>query len=193
MGRVSRAVADQHREQVVAAAARLLRERGFHGVSVAEIMAEVGLTQGGFYRQFASKDALAAEAIGEAFSETLGTMAEFTDQHRDDHQRAREELAKFYLSSDSRDSPGSSCPATAFGSDVAREEPTSALQAAYVEGVRGFIDVLARFYGDDAEHQDHILTLCTIVGALYLARATAPDPISDDILAIAREHLLRGH
>jgi TetR/AcrR family transcriptional regulator, transcriptional repressor for nem operon len=191
MGRVSRAVADQHRQQVVAAAARLLRERGLERVSVAEIMAEVGLTPGGFYRQFDSKDALAAEAIDEAFSETLGTLSEFTDRYREDHARARQELTDFYLSPESRDFPGSSCPSTAFGSDVSREEPTSPLRAAYVDGVRRFIEVLAGFYGDDTEHQDYISTLCTLVGALHLARATAGDPISDDILASARAHVLR--
>ncbi len=196
MGRVSRAVADQHREQVVAAAARLLRERGLEGVSVAEIMAEVGLTTGGFYRQFDSKDALAAEAIGEAFSETLGTMAGFVDRHRDDRERARQELADFYLSAESRDFPGSSCPSTAFGSDVAREEPTSPLRAAYVEGVRRFLEVVAGFDDDDgdaaAARRDHILTLCTLVGALHLARGTAGDPLSDEILDSARAYLLRA-
>jgi TetR/AcrR family transcriptional repressor of nem operon len=141
MGRVSRAVADQHRQQVVEAAARLLRERGLEGVSVAEIMAEVGLT--------------------------AGALAEIADRNRDHHERARQELVDFYLSPESRDFPGSSCPSTAFGSDVSREEPGSALRDVYVAGVRRFIDVLAGFYGDDAEHQDYISTLCTLVGARH--------------------------
>ncbi|WP_229073204.1 TetR/AcrR family transcriptional regulator [Actinoplanes sp. DH11] len=74
MGRVSQAQAKQNRERIVATAARLFRERGIGGVSVADVMAEAGLTHGGFYKHFASKDALAAEAVGEAFSEQAAAL-----------------------------------------------------------------------------------------------------------------------
>lgn len=190
MGRVSRADADRHREEVVTAAARLFREYGVGGVSVADIMAEVGLTQGGFYRQFHSKDALAAEATGQAFDEVLKGLTELADRHRDDRERARQELVEYYLSPDSRDFPGSSCPATAFGGDVTRAVPTSALRPAYVDGIRDFVDVLGGFDSGDVGREEHLATMCTLVGALYLARATAPDPVSDEILASARSHIL---
>jgi TetR/AcrR family transcriptional repressor of nem operon len=69
MGRVSQAQATQNRERIVGTAARLFRERGMTGVSVADVMAEAGLTHGGFYKHFTSKDALVAEAVTLAFTQ----------------------------------------------------------------------------------------------------------------------------
>jgi TetR/AcrR family transcriptional repressor of nem operon len=69
MGRVSQAQAQENRRRVVATAARLFRERGVAGVSVADVMGAAGLTHGGFYKQFASKEALVAEAVGQAFAD----------------------------------------------------------------------------------------------------------------------------
>ncbi|WP_122977814.1 TetR/AcrR family transcriptional regulator [Actinoplanes teichomyceticus] len=74
MGRVSQAQARQNRERIVATAARLFRERGVSGVSVADVSAAAGLTHGGFYKQFESKDALVAEAIEHAFAEQAARL-----------------------------------------------------------------------------------------------------------------------
>ncbi|MFD0522672.1 TetR/AcrR family transcriptional regulator [Paractinoplanes durhamensis] len=78
MGRVSQAQAQENRKRIVETAARLFRERGVAGVSVADVMAEVGLTHGGFYKQFASKEALVAEAVGQAFDELRASSAGWT-------------------------------------------------------------------------------------------------------------------
>lgn len=82
MGRVSQAQAQENRRQVVAAAARLFRERGVQAVSVADLMAEVGLTHGGFYRQFTSKEALLTEATVLAFADLAAQLGDSTTSVR---------------------------------------------------------------------------------------------------------------
>jgi TetR/AcrR family transcriptional regulator, transcriptional repressor for nem operon len=189
MGRASRAEAAAHREQVVAAAARLFRERGVHGVSLSDLMADVGLTHGGFYRQFASKDALAAEAAASALEARGAAMREITERHPDDRAAARREMLDCYLSADHRDDPGTGCPTSALAGEVAHEGADSALRATYTGGVRSFVDLLADFDGDTADRDHRITTLCTMVGAILLSRATSGDPISDEILDAAKRHL----
>jgi TetR/AcrR family transcriptional repressor of nem operon len=188
VGRVSRAQAQEHREQVVAAASRLFRERGVQGVSVADLMAEVGLTHGGFYRQFASKQALLAEATTLAFTE-LGAQFEGHDAaHPEDHAAARQDLVDYYLSADHRDDPGHGCPTAGFGPDLGREDDTCEARTPYSEGVTAF----ARWMSDDpesGEDEEDLATVCTLVGAIILARATAGTDVSDDILRSARAAL----
>jgi TetR/AcrR family transcriptional regulator, transcriptional repressor for nem operon len=193
MGRVSRAEADQHRREIVTAAARLFRERGVEGVSVAELMADVGLTPGGFYRQFESKDALAAEAAAEAFAQAGAQLAEIADAHPEDVRAARAELAAWYLSRESRDRPGIGCPATALGSEATRDDPDSEFRRVYAKGIHGFVDRLSAFDDEQATRADNIATLCTLIGALYLARATTDDPaLSDEILQAGRARVENG-
>jgi TetR/AcrR family transcriptional regulator, transcriptional repressor for nem operon len=189
MSRVTRAEAARHREQVVAAASRLFRERGVDSVSLAELMARVGLTHGGFYRQFASKEALAAEATTAAFDEWSAIMRQVAERNAKAPVRRWRELVDTYLSAQHRDGPASGCPVTALGGEVAREAPDSPVRAAYATGVQASMDVLGRFGGRASTRDEQIVTLCTLVGALTLARATAGDPLSDEILRAAKAHL----
>lgn len=187
MGRVSRAEAARHRDEVVEAAARLFRQRGVDGVSVADLMAEVGLTHGGFYRQFASKEALAGEAASSASKQLSGTISEILDRHPDDRAAARTEMVDNYLSVRHRDNPGSGCPISALNADAARAEAETPLRAAYVRSVEGFVDKLAYL---DTDRDERIATLCTMVGALVLSRATVDDnDLSEEILRAARGKL----
>jgi TetR/AcrR family transcriptional repressor of nem operon len=168
MGRVSQAQAQENRRQVVASAARLFRERGVQGVSVADLMAAAGLTHGGFYKRFASKEALVSEAVAQAFDDRA--------------QAADQDPAHFvdvYLSPAHRDDPGGGCPAAGFGADVAREAPDSDARRSYARGVEAY----ARLLDGD------LAAVSTLVGAIVLARATAGTDLSDDILAAARADL----
>lgn len=107
MPRVSQEQARLNRARVVEVAAALFRERGLHGVGVADIMGAAGLTHGGFYGQFANKDALVAEAFESALGEERrGTL---------------DALIANYLSSGHVQSPGKGCPLAALANDVARE------------------------------------------------------------------------
>src|SRR5829696_4589166 len=105
MARSSRKDTELHRQQVIDGAATLLRERGVAGVNVGQLMAEAGLTHGGFYRHFESKDELVRLALEKA--------------------RTEEELIGFYLSPEHRDDPGHGCTMGALGSEVARADDAS--------------------------------------------------------------------
>jgi TetR/AcrR family transcriptional repressor of nem operon len=198
MGRASRADAARHREQVIAAAARLFRERGLAGVSVPDVMAEAGLTHGGFYRHFDSKDALAATACEVAFAQQAIGRADELARHDGDRTAARADLIDRYLSPHHRDDPGGGCPNAGLASDAARSPSDSPLRAAFTEGVRTTIDRLAetsdRPGAGEPEagtpRSDALADLALMVGAIMLARATADDPISEEILAAARARLL---
>lgn len=173
MGRVSQAQARENRERVVEAAGRLFRERGVDAVSVADVMAEAGLTHGGFYKQFASKEALVAEAVQTTFAQQRA-------------ERANTALSTFfddYLSPAHRDRPGAGCSAVALAPDVAREPADAAARANFTDAIERYARWLA---GDEGED---LVTLSLLVGAVTLARATAGAPVSDRILAAAREAL----
>jgi TetR/AcrR family transcriptional regulator, transcriptional repressor for nem operon len=189
MGRVSRAQAQEHRDQVVTAAARLFRERGARNVSVADIMAAAGLTHGGFYRHFESKEALLTEATREAFQQMSAFLDGYDQRHPGDHQTARTELIEYYLSPEHRKDTGGGCPTAGLGPDMSREEPDSPARPPYAEGVEAF----AKWLTDDSAggpDTPDIATVCTLVGALILARATEGSDVSDRILDAARTALL---
>ncbi|MEU9158454.1 TetR family transcriptional regulator [Streptomyces sp. NPDC048417] len=182
MGRVSRAQAQENRQRVVATASRMFREKGT-AVSVADLMKAAGLTHGGFYKQFASKEDLVDEAIAHAFAEQAAHSAMAFEERTGEHEAARRTLIEDYLSVWHRDHPAEGCPVSGFAADLGREpEQAARAQDVYVNGVRNRAARLAT--GDDGMAQ-----LCTMVGALVLARATRSDPISDELLQAARTAL----
>jgi TetR/AcrR family transcriptional regulator, transcriptional repressor for nem operon len=193
MGRVSRAQAEANRAAVVEAASRLVRERGMAQVSVPEVMGAVGLTHGGFYRQFDSKDDLFAAACSAAFEEQDAILDGFV-AHSADKAEAHAKYVTEYLSERNRDDPGHGCATTAFGADVARSAPDSAVRECYREGVARSREHLARL-GDrpadpDAREREILVELAAMVGALSIARATRGDELSERILTAVREHLI---
>ncbi|GJG97943.1 TetR/AcrR family transcriptional regulator [Cupriavidus pauculus] len=197
MARASRAVADQHRTAIEEASARLFRQHGLHGVTVAQVMASAGLTHGGFYNHFASKDELVAIGCARAFSDAAVRWEQKITQHGDDRHAARRQLMEHYLSEAHRDAPENGCPASALAGDVAREPAGKPVRQAYLDGIGQLLTAwkpLALPEDDDADagttHRTALVELATLVGAILLARATAGDAISDDILAAARVWLL---
>ncbi|MEU5728103.1 TetR/AcrR family transcriptional regulator [Streptomyces antimycoticus] len=182
MGRVSQAQAEENRRRVVQTASRLFREQGTH-VSVADLMKAAGLTHGGFYKQFASKEALVDEATAHAFGELARLYTAGLDQHAGQHDAAQQALIGTYLSVEHRDSPADGCPVAALATDMARESADHEARRTYTQGVGDFADWLA------TEDQDGITRLCTMLGALVLARATKGSPLSEEILTAARAAL----
>jgi len=175
--RVTREKAAENRERIVAAASQLFREKGFDGVGVDAIMAGVGLTHGGFYRHFRSKDELAAEAV------SRGLAASAAKQ--DDCSSLRDFVAG-YLWPAHRDDPGGGCVIAALGSDIARQG--QGVRRALTAYVGEHLARLARRIGGrrQAARQRAIATLSGLVGALVLARAVDDPALSDEILAAAR-------
>lgn len=182
MGRVSQAQAEENRKRVVETASRLFREQGTH-ISVADLMKAAGLTHGGFYKQFASKEALIDEATAHAFDELAQLRDEGLKQHAGQRDAAQQALIGTYFSIEHRDSPADGCPVAALATDMAREPVDREARRVYAEGVSDFAEWL------DTEAQDGITRLCTMVGALVLARAIAGSPLSEEILTSAHAAL----
>src|SRR5947208_15932537 len=134
MSRVSQAQAIENRKRAVAAAAQLFRERGVNGISVADLMKSIGLTTGGFYKQFPSKEALIAAATQAAFTDLDLLLASFDTNHGE-HNTARGALVDFYLSAEHRDQPGTGCPTAGFAGDMAREPTSEEVRDTYAAGV----------------------------------------------------------
>ncbi|WP_030255704.1 TetR/AcrR family transcriptional regulator [Streptomyces violens] len=182
MGRVSQAQAQENRRRVVETASRLLREQGVH-ISVADLMKAAGLTHGGFYKQFASKEELVDEATAHAFAELTRRHSDGLDQYAGQRDAAQRAVIDTYLSTEHRDSPADGCPVAALATDIAREGAGDEARRVYTQGVGDFADWLA------TEDQDGITRLCTMLGALVLSRATKGSPLSEEILTTAREAL----
>ncbi|MEU7860159.1 TetR/AcrR family transcriptional regulator [Nonomuraea sp. NPDC049141] len=186
MPRASKAEAARHREQVIEATAKLLRAHGVDKVSVPQAMAAAGLTHGGFYRHFSSKDDLVAQACSAAFAERATALDDVT-QHTTPG-RARTEFLAGYVSALHRDNPALGCPGPALAVDAARAEPGDPLRQAFTTGLRGMVDGMRQL--DDGNEEEVLVELSTIVGALLLSRACADDDLSDRILTAVREHLV---
>jgi TetR/AcrR family transcriptional repressor of nem operon len=192
MPRVTRAEADSHREAITDASARLFKEHGLKGVSVADLMGAAGLTHGGFYGHFESKDALAGVAVAHAYEQATQRWHKRIAAKPDDAAR-RAVLVESYLTPQSLKNVGLGCPTVALAGDVAREPAQAPIRVAYLQGLDALMQILASVEarGDPAaDRRAALADYATMVGALTLARATAGTPLCDEILEAARERLL---
>lgn len=192
--KVSKTQAAENRAGIVDAAARLYREKGLSGVGVAEITRDVGLTHGGLYRHFESKDALAREACLRAFEWTITPLDGMEQPAADAQDGAAAHFRAMvhgYLSASHRDHPGEGCPAAALAADAARAGPE--MSDIFAQGVERNIQRFMAVLGGDAgqKRSQTIATLSSMVGALVLARATAAGnpALSEEILQTLREQL----
>jgi TetR/AcrR family transcriptional repressor of nem operon len=171
-------------ERIVEAAARRIREAGTDGPGVAEIMSAAGMTHGGFYKHFASRDEAAERACADGSGRLDETIA--------DAASPLAALITGYLSAEHRDDPGTGCAVAALGGDAAR--PGNAARAAYTEQIRRYIDRLEGLLAaDDAPgdaRERAIATMSTLVGALIISRAVEDPELADEVLAGARDVLL---
>lgn len=192
--KVSKSQAAAHRAGIVDAAARLYREKGLDGVGVAEITRDAGLTHGGLYRHFESKDALAREACLRAFEWTITPLDGLEQQADASSLEKLQAMVDSYLSASHRDHPGEGCPAAALATDAARAGPE--MSEVFAQGVERNIQRFMRVLeGEPAEKRAQTMVLLSsMVGALALARATAAgDPaLSEEILRTLRERLVAG-
>lgn len=194
MPRVSRKQAELNREIIVEAATRLFREKGIHGISVSEVMAAAGLTHGGFYGHFESREALATEACHRAFEQSAlrwQTKAKISP----DPESARQALVGNYLSATSRDTPGDGCPVAAFAGEVCHELPDSGLQKTFVQGLESLLTTFQSLQSTgtaEGDRQSALAQYAMMVGALTLARATQGTDLSDELLDAARNALTPG-
>ena len=171
MGRSSRSQADENRARILQVASGLFRADGVEAVGIADVMKAAGMTQGGFYKHFPSKDALAAEACALALE---GAAENWRGVARDAATHGRNvavAIADYYVAPKP---PGMTCPMIAFASDVARRGSDDPLRRAFSDGVRGLFDTFSELAGGDGSPaaEDHQRTLfAAMVGSNMLARS----------------------
>lgn len=166
-------------------AARSLREKGPERVGVLEIMREAGLTHGGFYAHFASKEALIGEAIDAMFADS---RARFDARHGDKAGKAwLDARVDSYVSASHRDDAGNGCPITALGGEMRHLGPEARI--AFDAGVENLLARLTRHCGGDAAAAQAMLA--QMAGAIMLARAVNDPALSDAILQNGKAALHR--
>ena len=180
--RVSREKALENRERIVETAARLLRQHGFDGIGVADMMNAAGLTHGGLYSNFASKDDLAVKASEHAIAGTKASLKNGLAQEPRDPLRA---LIERYVSSAHRDDPGSGCILPALAADAARRDDP-ALRAVFFTAIQFYLDQIVKLSSAPpraigGRHPAAILS--EMVGAVILSRVIADNPLADSLIS----------
>ena len=183
--RVSRIQAAENRQTVIDVASRLFREHGFDGIGLKDLMKGAGLTQGAFYKQFASKEDLAAQASRRALESAFSRWSAAAEANPHDPLGA---VTTFYLSMEHRQARMEGCPIVALGSDAARQGCD--VKASFEAGIRKYLELLGRWIGAaDGEVPDGkaMAILSTMVGAVLLSRAVNDEHLSKRFLQAAAE------
>jgi len=178
--KVSREQAARNRELILDAAARLFRERGFEGTGVADLMRAAGLTHGGFYGHFASKEDLIAQACARAFAQSHERWRKSADKTPDDPVSS---IAGDYLTRRHCDDPGQGCALAALGPDVARQGLS--VRRAVTQGMRSLYDLLTGLVpgrSRAARRQKAISIYASLVGGMIMARAVDDRELAREIL-----------
>lgn len=187
--RKSREAAAKTRERIVAGASAMFRERGLGNVSVAELMSRAGLTHGGFYAHFASRDELVAEAVRFALLQSAHRI--YLSALKTGDTPGYSELIKRYLTTDHRDHPDSGCVLASLGAEIGRDNNEA--REVFSEGFDELVALLSRLSPERTRNarRTHILSvISSLSGALILARAVHRDSGSEEILASVRTTLL---
>jgi TetR/AcrR family transcriptional repressor of nem operon len=188
--RHSKAEKAKTHERIVAIAANRFREQGLAGIGIAGLMKEAGLTVGGFYKHFKSRDALVAEAVGcalELWKRKVDAAASGGPPV------SYESLVDEYLSEAHRNHPGAGCPVGALAGDLARSDKHT--RALVSRKIRDNIELLAtlirRANGTDrnSARSQAVLTYCALVGAIGMARAVSDEELSREILKTVAQRL----
>ena len=176
-------------ERIVETAARAIRRTGYGGAGVAEIMKEAGLTHGGFYAHFDSREGMLAEAADRAGADGLAVLARVAEAAPPN--QALEAMLRTYLSREHVEDVETGCPVAALGSEMPRQAPK--VRRAATRRIKEMIDLVARQspdWGQPGAHERALVTLATALGALVLARAVDDPKLSDAVRKAALHHLI---
>jgi TetR/AcrR family transcriptional repressor of nem operon len=171
--KVSKETVEQNRERVIDTAARLFRERGIDGIGVVDLMKAAGLTHGGFYRQFKSKDDLVVQAVKRAYDD----MSEDIARRIADSDDPLQTLVRHYVSDYHRDDPGHGCSLASLAADAARHNDP-ALREFFGSIVSNYIELLTALVPGrtpTAKRSTAIAALAEMIGSVVLSRVV-PDP-----------------
>lgn len=175
-------------DRIVEVTARAIRRSGYDGTGIADLMKAAGLTHGGFYAHFSSREALLAEAADRAGAEAVSLAAGIANTAPPGQEL--QALVSAYLSDAHRDGVEMGCPVAALGSEMPRQAPE--VRRAATRRIKEMIDVVARQspdWGTPAAHEAALATVSTMVGALILSRAVDDASLSDGLLRAALRHL----
>ena len=175
-------------ERIVETAARAIRRSGYGGTGVADIMKEAGLTHGGFYAHFDSREGMLAEAADRAGADTVAFLTRVAAAATP--KKALEAMLSAYLSKGHVEGRESGCAVAALGSEMPRQAPK--VRRAATRRIKEMIDLVARQspdWGQPGAHERALVTVATAVGALVLARAVDDPKLSDALREAALNHL----
>ncbi|MGR9276167.1 TetR family transcriptional regulator [Rhizobium leguminosarum] len=186
--RVTRAQAEANRDAVITAASRLFREHGFDGIGLKDLMKGAGLTQGGFYKQFQSKDDLAALASRRAMESATRRWSSVAASSSNPLRA----VVGLYLSADHRGEIGDGCPLVALGSDAARQ--SAEVRTPFQDGIKAHLQVLEELMPEKGEpdaDEKAMVVLSLMVGAVTLSRIMTDADMSDRLLQAAANEVKR--
>lgn len=176
-------------DRIVEAAARAIRRSGYHGAGVADIMKDAGLTHGGFYAHFPSRDAMLAEAADRAGGESVAMMERITANLPPQH--ALKAMMQAYLSKDHIEQIETGCATAALASEMPRQ--SAEVRRAATRRIKEMIDLVSRHspdWGQAGAHERALVTVATMVGTLVLARAVDDAKLSDALCKATLAQLL---
>jgi TetR/AcrR family transcriptional regulator, transcriptional repressor for nem operon len=176
-------------DRIVRKASIRLREKGAHGIGVADLMKEAGLTHGGFYAHFDSREALVIEAFNYAMDRATERWRKMAEETPPEKRLAT--IVESYLTTIHRDDPGRGCAVPTLGPEIARESPKTrkAFAAKLEEMIEMMADQVPELPRKTARAQA-IAALSTMAGALVLSRVAGSGEFSEEILGTAREAVL---
>lgn len=202
MPRVSREQKERNRERILAAAGQAFRARGIDGVGIDELMKTAGMTHGGFYNHFSSKEELALQVLNQGFTASLGSVDDLIGAHPRSSRAALNAIIDSYLSTYHRDHPEAGCASAALAVDTGRHGLQA--QNEYRRGLHGYLTAITALLRGSAKQTDAkldarrardqaIALFSQLVGAQIIARAIArADPeLSDEVLAANSRELKR--
>jgi TetR/AcrR family transcriptional repressor of nem operon len=175
-------------ERIVETAARAIRRSGYSGTGLAEIMKEAGLTHGGFYAHFESREGMLAEAADRAGAEGVAVLARVAAAAPP--HKALEAMLRAYLSKEHVEGVETGCPVAALGSEIPRQAPK--VRRAATRRIKEMVDLVARQspdWGQPGAHERALVTLATALGAVVLARAVDDPKLADAVREAAMHHL----
>ncbi|ASY56818.1 MULTISPECIES: TetR/AcrR family transcriptional regulator [Sinorhizobium] len=186
--RVSRAQAEANREAVINVASRLFREHGFDGIGLKDLMKGAGLTQGGFYKQFESKDDLAAQASRRAMEHATRRWSAIAAASPD----PLEAVIELYLSTGHREEKSDGCPLVALGADAARQ--TEEVRAPFQDGIQAHLQILNELMPKAESPKGYgraMAMLSLMVGAVTISRILNDEEMSQRFLEAAADEVRR--
>lgn len=183
--RKSRQETAQTRQRIVEAASVEFRQKGIDGAGLADLMSAAGLTHGGFYKHFESKD----QVIEESVSLAIQSLVDSAEAAAPGPQ-GRKKIVADYLAANHRDDPGAGCPFVALGSELTRSAPN--VREAATQGFAKLVEAMAARYDNltpALARKKALVTLSTMIGAAMMARIVTDPKLSQSILLEARKHL----